>query len=61
MNDKEQRKLRLELQRVRLAKSTMEDSMEDMKEEIGRVLGHIAVQDAKEQELINKLKEFEGN
>lgn len=61
MTEKDYRKTKLELQRVQLAKSTMEDNLADMKEEIERVLGNIKIQEQKEQELTEKLNKKEGN
>lgn len=57
MTEKDERKLKLELQRVQLAKSTMEDNLADMKEEMERVRGHIKLQEDKEIELTTKLNQ----
>lgn len=53
----ERRKVELELIRVSAARMDMEIRIEEMKEEIKRVEGHIDIQNAKEIELKAKLGE----
>lgn len=55
MNHIDKKKLELELIRVQAARMDMEIRIEEMKEEMLRLDGHIAVQVAKEIELKAKL------
>lgn len=55
MTNIEKRKMELELIRVTAAKMSMEIQIEEMKLEIERLEGHVAVQIDKENELKTKL------
>lgn len=56
MTNLERKKIELELQRVKTARMDLEFKIEEMKEEIIRLSGHVEIQNKKEQELSNKLK-----
>lgn len=53
----EKKKAELELMRVQAARMDLEIRIEEMKEEIKRLAEHIAIQEKREQELKEKLKE----
>lgn len=57
MNELDKRKIKLELIRVQAARMDMEIRIDEMKEEIKRVEGHVAIQEAKEKELKERLGE----
>lgn len=58
MNALDIKKMRVELIRVSAAKAELELRVDIAKDEISRLLDHIKVQEAKEQELGGRLKEF---
>lgn len=51
------KKLKVELLQVQAGKASLELRIEEMLEEIEKLKLHIGVSEAKEQELINKIKE----
>lgn len=58
MNALEIKKMKVELIRVGAAKAELELRIEICKDEINRVSEHIKIQEAKEQELTEKLKDL---
>lgn len=53
----ENKKMQLELIRVQAAKMDMEIRIEEAKEEIKRLEGFVLIQEDKEKEIIEKLKQ----
>lgn len=57
MSPLDQKKMKLELHRVESARMDLEIRIEEMKQEITRLEGHVAIQEDKELELKTKLDE----
>lgn len=54
------KKVKVELIQVQAAKATLELRVEERLEEIERIKEHIKISEAKEEELIEKIKQMEG-